>query len=105
MNAATATEAIVCGSCDAVCCRLSVVLQAGDQVPEHLTTWSAAGLHLMARDEFGWCVAVDSATGGCTIYDSRPDVCRRFAMGGPYCRAVRDDYADRNARGIPLAMY
>jgi hypothetical protein len=26
-------------------------------------------------------------------------------MGGPYCVEVREDYADRRARGIPLVMY
>ncbi|MEN1956660.1 YkgJ family cysteine cluster protein [Luteimonas changyuni] len=100
-----ALEAIDCASCDAVCCRMTVVLQPDDRVAEHLTDYTAAGLHVMARDEFGWCVAVDPAGGGCSIYASRPDVCRRFPMGGPYCRAVREDYADRNARGIPLQMF
>ncbi|MGY1457881.1 MULTISPECIES: YkgJ family cysteine cluster protein [unclassified Luteimonas] len=94
-----------CASCDAVCCRMTVVLQAEDRIADHLTTWTDAGLHVMARDEFGWCVAVDPAGGGCSIYESRPDVCRRFVMGGAYCRALREDYSDRNARGIPLQMF
>ena len=94
-----------CASCDAVCCRMTVVLQAGDSIPEHLTDYTMAGLQVMARDEFGWCVAVDPAGGGCSIYGSRPEVCRRFRMGGAYCRALREDYADRNARGIPLQMF
>jgi len=94
-----------CASCDDVCCRMTVVLQAGDRVAERLTTVTEAGLHVMARDEFGWCVAVDPAGGGCSIYESRPEVCRRFTMGGPYCRALREDYSDRNARGIPLQMF
>lgn len=94
-----------CASCDAVCCRMTVVLQPEDRVAGHLTTWTEAGLQVMARDEFGWCVAVDPAGGGCSIYASRPDVCRRFTMGGAYCRALREDYSDRNARGIPLQMF
>lgn len=102
---APAGGAAHCASCDAVCCRMTVVLQEGDHIASHLTEHTAAGLEVMARDEFGWCVAVDPAGGGCSIYDSRPDVCRRFLMDGPYCRAVRGDYADRNARGIPLQMF
>jgi Fe-S-cluster containining protein len=41
----------------------------------------------------------------CSIYDTRPAICRRFVMDGPYCREVRADYSDRRARGIPLTLY
>ena len=50
-------------------------------------------------------MAVDGARMRCSIYESRPQVCRRFVMAGPYCRKVRADYRDRNARGIPLQLY
>ena len=101
----TVAPAIHCDACDAVCCRLTVVLGTDDDIPERLTDYTAAGLHVMARDEEGWCVAIDAARMCCSIYESRPEVCRRFAMGGPYCREVRADYADRRARGIPLTLY
>jgi Fe-S-cluster containining protein len=94
-----------CSHCDAVCCRLTVVLQEGDRVPAHFTTQTAMGLHVMARDEEGWCVAVDAAHMRCSIYDTRPQVCRRFVMAGPYCEEVRADYRERTARGIPLQLY
>ncbi|GAB2514963.1 YkgJ family cysteine cluster protein [Lysobacter humi (ex Lee et al. 2017)] len=81
-----------CGRCDAVCCRLTVVVQPEDGIAEHLTT-HLEGLRVMARDAEGWCVAMDSARMCCSIYDARPDVCRRFRMGGPYCEAVREDYS------------
>lgn len=84
---------------------MTVVLQPGDHVPGHLTDYSEEGFQVMARDEFGWCVAVDPAGGGCSIYASRPEACRYFRMGGPHCIEVRADHADRNARGIPLRMY
>lgn len=100
-----AADAPLCARCDAVCCRLTVVLQPEDRIPAHYTTQTAAGLHVMARDDEGWCVAIDAAHMRCSIYDSRPDVCRRFAMSGPYCRELRADYRDRNARGIPLLLY
>ena len=101
----TQVDAPRCDHCDAVCCRLTVVLMPGDDVPLRYTTQTAAGLAVMARDDDGWCVAIDQAHMRCGIYAQRPAVCRRFEMAGPYCHEVRADYRDRNARGIPLAMY
>lgn len=93
-----------CDQCDAVCCRLTVVLQPDEHLPAHLTTYLPSGLRVMARDEEGWCVALDGARMNCGIYDSRPDVCRRFVMDGPYCHGVRAEYAEQRARGIPLTL-
>jgi uncharacterized protein len=97
--------AVECSSCDAVCCRLTVVLLPEDNVAGHLTTHTEAGLHVMARDEDGWCVALDSTRMCCSIYASRPEICRKFRMAGPYCVDVRADYTDRRTRGIPLALF
>ncbi|TYT23556.1 YkgJ family cysteine cluster protein [Luteimonas viscosa] len=97
-------QAPLCGRCDAVCCRLTVVLQPEDRVPLHMTT-TQDGLHVMARDEEGWCVALDSARMCCSCYETRPEVCRRFAMAGPYCLEVRADYSERTRQGIPLRLY
>lgn len=105
MNAVAAPKVSLCERCDAVCCRLTVVLQPEDRIPAHLTTHTDAGLHVMARDEEGWCVAIDSARMCCSIYDTRPEICRRFVMSGAYCRDVRADYLDRTTRGIPLTLY
>jgi Fe-S-cluster containining protein len=95
---------VACSACDAVCCRLTVVLLPGDDVPERFTAWTEEGLHVMAHDEDGWCVAVDGARHCCSIYDTRPAICRKFAMGGPYCRAVRAEYAAEPTRAIPLVL-
>lgn len=97
--------AVSCTNCDAVCCRLTVVLMPDDAIPLHLTEVTAKGLAIMARDEDGWCVAIDQARMCCSIYDSRPAICRAFSMGGPYCRDIRETYSDQRARGIPLTMY
>lgn len=102
--ATTAADAD-CTRCDAVCCRLTVVLQAGDRIPLRFTAHTPAGLHVMARDEEGWCVAIDAGRMQCSIYAIRPQVCRRFVMAGPYCHEVRADYSDRTARGIPLQLF
>ena len=96
---------VQCSRCDAVCCRLTVVLMPEDRVPGHLTEHTDAGLHVMARDEEGWCVAVDGLHLHCTIYEQRPTICRRFAMGGPYCREVRSEYQVQMQRGVPLTQY
>jgi Fe-S-cluster containining protein len=93
-----------CSRCDAVCCRLTVVVMPEDNVPGHLLE-RRDGLTVMARDEEGWCVALDSSRMCCSIYESRPDVCRRFVMDGPYCRSVREDYSTRRAIGIELVMH
>jgi len=95
---------ITCATCDALCCQLTVVLGERDAVPAHLTTRLPSGLHVMAKDEDGWCVALDGQQMNCRIYDSRPIVCRSFVMGGPYCRAERDEHARQGDRTIALQL-
>jgi len=91
-----------CATCDAVCCRLVVILESEDKIPIHLTTQLAQGHHAMAHGEDGWCVAMDRTHMNCSIYENRPAVCRRFAMGGPYCKAIRADYEEQRARGTEI---
>ena len=99
------SEAPHCDRCDAVCCRLTVVLMPDDDVPPRFTTHNDYGVAVMARDEEGWCVAIDQARMCCSIYEQRPAICRKFPMAGPGCREVRADYLDRRQRGIALVMY
>lgn len=82
-----------CSRCDALCCRLTVVLQPEDQVASHLTALSPQGLRIMARGEDGWCVALNASKMNCGIYESRPSVCRRFVMDGPYCKDIRRQHS------------
>jgi Fe-S-cluster containining protein len=49
-------------------------------------------------------VAVDHGRMCCSIYEQRPAICRKFAMGSPYCRDERDTYRDQMLRGIPLTL-
>ena len=102
--AAAAAPKVHCSNCDAVCCRLLVVLLPGDDVPARFMDVSDAGLDVMKRGEDGWCVALDGATHRCSIYETRPQICRKFHMGGPYCREVRDEYYLAHPRDIPHVL-
>lgn len=104
-NPRTRSDSPDCGQCDAVCCRLPVLLMAGDRVPAHLTTFDEQGRPVMARDEEGWCLAIDGARMCCSIYASRPGICREFAMGGGQCVEVRQQYRQQLRHGIPLTVY
>lgn len=95
---------VSCSRCDAVCCRLTVVLMPEDDVPRHMVERLVDGPEVMARDEEGWCVAVDHSRMCCSIYDQRPGVCRKFAMGSAYCRSERAAYREMQAQAIPLAL-
>lgn len=84
---------------------MTVLVDPEDGIAAHLTTRDEAGLLMMARGPEGWCVAVDASRMRCSIYDARPDTCRRFYMGGPYCEAVREDYARSRPAPIPLHLH
>lgn len=85
----TSNREPLCSRCLALCCRLTVVLGSDERIPAEYTEHNAQGLRVMAHDTSGWCVAVDHATMSCSIYAQRPEQCRRFKMGGPYCLALR----------------
>jgi Fe-S-cluster containining protein len=95
---------VSCEECSAVCCRLTVIVEPEDGIDPALTHVTDTGLRVMARAADGWCVAMDRGAMQCSIYTARPDACRRFHMGGPYCRAVREDFARGGMRGIPLNL-
>lgn len=78
-----------CSDCPSLCCRLTVVLKAEDHVAAALTTVLDNGIAVMARGIDGYCVALSADHRGCTIYETRPGDCRRFTMGGAYCRSER----------------
>lgn len=80
-----------------------MVLQAGDRVPAHLTSL-VHGQRVMARDPEGWCLAVDGARMCCSIYSTRPRVCRQLTMAGAECRQLRNAYAGQTAGVIPLII-
>ena len=95
---------VSCDHCDAVCCRLTVVVMPEDNIPRHLVERDPKGLNVMARGEDGWCVAMDRTQMCCSIYEQRPEICRKFAMGSAYCREERQNYREQQLKGIPLVL-
>lgn len=91
-----------CDACEAVCCRLTVVLMPDDHVPAWLVRHDVHGLETLAKSEDGWCAALDPASMRCSIYADRPSICRKYAMGGPSCRYERDKW--RAAHPIPTPV-
>jgi len=75
-----------------------------DAVPRHLVVRDEHGIEVMARNEEGWCVAVDPVRMNCSIYEQRPGICRKFAMGSAYCRSEREAYREHYARQIPIVL-
>ena len=93
---------IHCRVCEAVCCRLPVLLIPADRVPAWLTWEDEYGLAQMAQGDDGWCIALDRDTLMCTIYQSRPDACRDYAMGGTLCQQERAEAGQ--TRRVPIAI-
>ena len=74
-----------CAGC-AKCCHLLVELTPFvDDVPEEFVV-EHDGVRCMDQRGDGGCVALDSVTRLCTIYDQRPQVCRDFNRGESLCR-------------------
>jgi Fe-S-cluster containining protein len=100
-TAARIDRSVSCSTCEAVCCRLTVVLVPGDHVPAEMIEHGEHGVDVLKRGDDGWCVAVDRESMRCGIYEQRPAACHRFVMGGDYCCAVREAH-DR--RTIPSTL-
>ena len=75
--AESVNPSVSCNDCEAVCCRLTVLLMPDDHVPEWLIDRDAHGMETLAKGEDGWCAAVDPNTSRCTIYEQRPAICRK----------------------------
>jgi Fe-S-cluster containining protein len=76
---------ISCDNCEACCCRLEVLLLTDTGVPGHLIRINQWGEMTMARQDDGWCAALNRNTLMCMIYEKRPLVCREFEAGSNDC--------------------
>lgn len=95
---------VQCSDCDAVCCRLKVLVMPEDKVPRAFVEIDDHGLEVMGRGEDGWCIALDQQRMCCSIYELRPDTCRRFTMGSAYCRDEREGYRQHYPGTIPAVV-
>lgn len=91
---------VSCCNCEACCCRLEVLLLEGDDIPGQLTGFDDWGRSVMKRLGDGWCAALDRNTLRCTIYLSRPQLCREYAMGGFECLDQRVSFGGGDLPGI-----
>ena len=80
---------VTCTRCAACCCKLQVMLMAGDDVPAHLIEYDQWNSASMRRCSDGGCAALNRDTLLCSIYQRRPAICREFAMGGGDCIDAR----------------
>ena len=95
---------VQCSSCDAVCCRLTVIVMPEDKVPRGYVAIDDHGLEVMAQGDDGWCVALDSLKMCCSIYELRPEACRHFVMGAADCLDEREAYRTRYPASIPHVL-
>lgn len=80
---------VTCVTCEAICCRLEVMLITDTGVPDRFIEIDKWGVMSMERLEDGWCSALDRNTMMCMIYEKRPWICREFEMGGYECISER----------------
>jgi len=82
-----------CAGCG-LCCHLVVELIPGvdDDVPEDFVV-EHEGVRCMEQRGDGACLALDTTTRLCTIYERRPDTCRRLKRAESLCRMALARYA------------
>lgn len=64
--------------CKAACCRLHFALSAGE-VESGAIRWDLGAPYHIRQTATGCCHHLDPAGGGCSIYENRPGVCRRYS--------------------------
>ena len=97
-------SSVQCSACEAVCCRLPVLLMPEDAIPARYVAQDSHGLEVVAKSADGWCAALNRNTMLCSIYDIRPTICRGFDMGGHDCRDERAAWYGHNAPQIPVVV-
>ena len=85
-----------CDGCGGACCRC-VVVAIGEMTPDQQRWAEMRGpLTVAANGGLSWRLPVAcrhlTASGRCGIYETRPDVCREFAVDKALCRKAREYY-------------
>jgi Fe-S-cluster containining protein len=76
------TETVDCDArmhvCHAVCCKLKFALTS-DEVEAGLVKWDIGHPYVIRHSSSGYCTHNDPSSGGCTIYNDRPMLCRLYS--------------------------
>jgi len=87
INANDSNEIPACAGCGRCCHQVVSLIEGVDAVPDEWVV-EHDGVRCLEQRGDGACVALDPVTQLCTIYESRPKVCRDFARGGELCRRI-----------------
>lgn len=52
----------------------------------------------MKRDNFGYCIGFDKEKRCCTLYENRPNICRKFEIGCEMCLNAINRIADKKTK-------
>ncbi|HTW09970.1 MAG TPA: hypothetical protein VME46_20880 [Acidimicrobiales bacterium] len=64
--------------CQAVCCRLKFALSQ-EEVEKGAVKWDIGHPYIIRQDSTGYCCHNDVANHRCTVYEDRPQLCRRYS--------------------------
>ena len=84
--------------CHARCCTLDFALSIQD-LDERVVRWDYARPYHIRHRSDDYCCHNDPATGGCTVYQNRPAICRTYS-----CREDKRIWIDFDKR-IPAPLY
>ena len=101
-----------CDVCAGACCEEFIMPDNGSR--DDASRWFA--LHGSSKVLAGYLVFECRCTrlsvdGRCSIYDTRPDICRRYMRGGIDCvetvqrRRIPEEYAEIREEGDPPAIH
>jgi Fe-S-cluster containining protein len=73
-----------------------------DEAAARLVTWEQNRAYMRMEDGHCAALAIDGTSGrfACTVYATRPAICRDLARGSPQCAGERVAKADRPARAL-----
>lgn len=64
--------------CATSCCTFYRVMLTDDEVRDGRLLWELSAPYELPRAADGRCLNLDAATGSCTVWAHRPEVCRRY---------------------------
>ena len=67
--------------CKAVCCRMRFALSV-EEIESGPMKWDLGRPYYNRRGDDGYCHQIDGETLGCSVYDERPSVCRKYSCAG-----------------------